>query len=155
MIHQEYTEALRKGQKQFRADVAAGRYPYLQVLDEILENETVERQEDLGQVEIPMERIAGTRTAGRKTAFSSGFLPLLGEDTEFAAKWRALCAAHMGEEGIRDPVEAWEYLGRFYIGEGNKRVSVLRWFGAAKVPARVTRLVPPRRDTRERRIYYE
>ncbi len=155
MTHQEYTEALRRGQKEFRADVAAGRYPYLQVLDDLLENGTVERQEDLGQVEIPMELIAGTRTAGRKTAFSRSFLPLLGEDTEFAAKWRALCAAHMSEEGIRDPVEAWEYLGRFYIGEGNKRVSVLRWFGAAKVPARVTRLVPPRRDTRERRIYYE
>ena len=53
------------------------------------------------------------------------------EDTEFAAKWAGLCAAHLSDEGIRDPIKCYEYLGNFYVQEGNKRVSVLKSYEAA------------------------
>ena len=106
-------------------------------------------------LEIPADRIVGTRTAGRISAFSAGFLPLLDADSEFALKWMALCRAHLSDTGIRDPIECWEYLGDFYVQEGNKRVSVLRWFGAVTIPARVRRVLPRSFDTPRERAYGE
>ena len=43
----------------------------------------------------------------------------------------------------------------FYVVEGNKRVSVLKYFGAVSIPAQVTRMVPRRTNTKESRIYFE
>ncbi len=78
-------------------------------------------------------------------------MPLLDLKTEFGAKWTNLCIAHM-EEGIRDPVRCFEYMGRFYVQEGNKRVSVLKYFQASSVIANVTRVVPRYNDTPEVRL---
>ena len=150
----EYRKALKMGQKNFRANVSKGRYPYLQVLDDILEHTETESVVPLGLVDIPMELIVGTKTAGRTSAFASNFMPLLAEKTEFAQKWSVLCDAQENE-GIRDPIVAFEFMNRFYVQEGNKRVSVLKFFGAARVPGTVTRIIPKRTDTKENRIYYE
>ena len=79
---------------------------------------------------------------------------LLEENSEFAAKWASLAASHL-QEGIRDPIVAVEYLNRFYVVEGHKRVSVLRFFGATTVRAEVKRLLPPRSDDPEIAVYYE
>ena len=81
-------------------------------------------------------------------------MPLLPENTEFASKWVSLCMAHV-EEGIHDAIKAYEYMGRFYVQEGNKRVSVLKYFGADSIFATVTRVVPQFNDTPEIREYYE
>ena len=154
MPMEEYKKARKMGQKNFRACVAKGQYPYLQVLDAILEHTDVGSTVPLGLVDIPMDFIVGTKTAGRTTAFASNFMPLLGEETEFAHKWSALCQAQM-DEGIRDPIIAYEFMNRFYVVEGNKRVSVLKYFGAARVPGTVTRVMPKRTNTKENRIYFE
>ena len=150
----EYERAQKLGTRDYREAISAGRYPYLPVLDDILENARVEAQLPVGVVEIPLELIVGTKTAGRTAAFASNFMPLLGMDTEFAGKWVNLCRAHV-EEGIRDPIRCYEYLGRFYVQEGNKRVSVLKYFGADSISANVTRVVPRYADRPEIRVYYE
>ena len=139
---EQYGRALRQGRKCHKDCVLRGRYPYPQVLDEILSEAMTAGQVELGVLEIPTEQITGTKTAGRRTAFSAGFMPLMDPDTEFAAKWIDLCEAHLGDEGIRDPIRCFEYLGRFYVQEGNKRVSVLKSYGAPTVPAYVIRLIP-------------
>ena len=154
MSMEEYKKALKMGQKNFRACVSKGQYPYLQVLDAILEHTEVGSTVPLGLVDIPMDFIVGTKTAGRTSAFASNFMPLLGEDTEFAHKWANLCQAQM-DEGIRDPIIAYEFMNRFYVVEGNKRVSVLKYFGAARVPGTVTRVIPKRTNTKENRLYFE
>ncbi len=46
-------------------------------------------------------------------------------------------------------------MNRFYVVEGNKRVSVLKYVDAVSIQAEVTRLVPQKTDTKENRIYYE
>ena len=51
----EYRKAQRAGQKSFRACVAKGMYPYLQVLDDILENSAADTTQALGVKEIPAE----------------------------------------------------------------------------------------------------
>ncbi len=151
---EDYKSALKAGQRAYRACVARGQSPYLAVLDDILANVNIVAQEPLGLVEIPAESIAGTKTSGRHTAFAPNFMPLLEADTEFASKWSHLCDAHL-EEGIQNPIIAYEYLNKFYVQEGNKRVSVLKYYGAVKIAGTVTRLVPERNDTLENRIYYE
>ena len=152
---EEYALALRQGQKEFRELAAAGRPTYPAVLDEILADSTVNAVLDIGTFEIPADRIIGTKSAGRITAFTASFLPLLGDETEFAKKWVNLCADHLGDIGIRDPIICYEYLGNFYVEEGNKRVSVLRYFGAPRIPSQVKRVMPKVSDDPRIKAYYE
>ncbi len=86
----DYTGALRLGRKQYQAAVAKGEYPYLPVLDDILANAEIASEVSLGIMDVPLERIVGTKTQGRTQAFASNFMPLLGEKTEFGAKWAYL-----------------------------------------------------------------
>ena len=139
---EEYIQALRAGQKEYKTLLAEGKNPYPLVLDEILEGNSVEIVENLGLVEIPAELIVGTKAAGRISAFSAGFLPLLEQESEFGSKWIHLCRANLTDEGIRDPILCYEYLGKFYVQEGNKRVSVLKYMGAARIPGMVKRIMP-------------
>lgn len=151
---EEYLAALKKGQKEFRAAAAAGHSPYPKVLDEILKGKGPENIQEIGIVEVPVERIVGVRSAGRITAFTRNFLPLLDEDSEFGIKWQTLCLAHL-TEGIQDPILCFEYLGEFFVQEGNKRVSVLRHMGATRVTAIVRRIQPPASDKPRVQAYRE
>lgn len=151
----EYNLALKHGQKEYRELVMEGRSPYPAVLDDILPENNTDSVVDVGLVEIPSERIIGTKSAGRITAFTASFRPLLDSKSEFAVKWVNLCAAHLGETGITDPILCYEYLGNFYVQEGNKRVSVLRHFGSPRIPGTVKRIVPPLTDEPRIQAYYE
>ena len=152
---EEYNLAYKQGLKESRELAAAGKEPHPAVLDEILGELNAESVMNVGMVEIPAERIVGTKSAGRITAFSPTFRPLLGPDTEFANKWIQLCADHLSDVGIREPIECYEYLGNFYVQEGNKRVSVLRHFGAPRIPGQVKRVMPPKSEEPRIRAYYE
>ena len=152
---EEYLRALRAGQKEQKELLAKGLDTSAQVLDTILREVSTDSTMDIGLVEIPAERIVGTKTAGRISAFTPSFLPLLGTESEFAHKWMMLCQAHLSDEGIRDPIVCFEYLGNFYVQEGNKRVSVLRYFGAPKIPGYVTRILPERTHDPKVLAYYE
>ena len=83
---EEFNEALRLGQKEYKEASAAGKRKHPLVLEELLQDLT-ESVVDVGLVEIPAERIIGVKAAGRVTAFSAGFRPLLDQKTEFGAKW--------------------------------------------------------------------
>ena len=146
---EHYLRALKAGQKDHRQHIQNGTAPYLSVLDEILPAYTTSGEINLGMIEIPMERIAGTKTKGRTNAFASNFMPLLAVDSEFGFKWRNLCEAHLSDAGIRDPISCYEFLGKFYVQEGNKRVSVLKYFGASSVCGNVTRILPGASDAPE------
>ena len=151
---EEYAQALKKGQRESRELSAMGKRAHPLVLDEILPENYPGAVVDVGLLEIPAERIVGTKSAGRITAFSPSFRPLLPAKSEFAMKWINLCAAHL-EEGIQDPILCFEYLGEFYVQEGNKRVSVLRHFDAPRIPSQVRRVVPPMSDEPRIKAYYE
>jgi basic membrane lipoprotein Med (substrate-binding protein (PBP1-ABC) superfamily) len=143
----EYEKALRIGKRE-------GGCP--DVLDDILKEKNIMSVQGipLGVVQIPMDQIAGTKSAGRSSAFSKNFYPLLKPDSEFGSKWISLYRSHI-DEGIREPVKAYEYMNKFYIEEGNKRVSVLRYLGAVSVPGNVIRIVPPRSQDKDVQIYYQ
>ena len=152
----EYIRAQKMAQKEYRERIAAGKNPYPAVLDEILpDGVTPDTVKDIGVVEIPAERIVGVKSAGRIAAFTASFLPLLDENTEFGMKWAALCEAHLGDAGIQEPIVCFEYLGNFYVQEGNKRTSVLRYFGSPRIPGHVQRIVPPLSDDPRIKAYHE
>lgn len=152
---EEYTRALKAGQKEQRELLAKGLAEHPAVLDMLISETDIESTKNLGLIEIPTELIVGTKTAGRITAFTPSFLPLLNLGSEFASKWVLLCNAHLSDEGIRDPIVCYEYLGKFYVQEGNKRVSVLRHFDAPRIPGYVTRLLPKVSDDPKIKTYYE
>ena len=147
-------EALKMGQKKYREQASSGNYPYLPVLDDLLAQTDIESRTKLGTIDIPLDLIVGTSTEGRTTAFASNFMPLLKESSEFATKWASLVDALI-EEGQRDPVIAYEFMGKYYIVEGNKRVSVSKYLGAVSLYGTVTRMVPKRSDDPEVKLYYE
>lgn len=149
-----YKDALKLGQKEKRHCISQGRYPYLPVLEEIVSKEQMLTGIRLGLMQIPAEFIVGTKTAARTNAFARNFMPLAEERTEFADKWETLCQSHL-QEGIRDPIKVYEYVNRFYVEEGNKRVSVLKYFDAVNIPAEVIRIYPPKNGSKEVKCYEE
>ena len=151
----QYAAALKAGQKCYKEAVLKGEYPYPQVLDEIFDEHLAAGRAELGLIDVPMDRIVGTKSEGRRNAFAANFMPLLPMETEFGSKWVALCDANLGSEGIRDPIRCYEYLGRFYVQEGNKRVSVLKSFDAPTIAGQVTRIIPVWSEDEEIRLYYE
>ena len=149
-----YKEALKLGQKEVRARLAKDEDPYLPALDDIIPPEKALTGIRLGVMQIPVWFIVGTKTSGRLNAFAANFLPIIDEGTEFADKWETLYRSHISE-GIRDPIKVYEYLNRYYVEEGNKRVSVLKYCGAYSVPANVTRIMPESDGSEEVQRYYE
>ena len=95
MAREDYQKALKKGERSYARYLSEGKYPYLQVLEELLSHTDVVAEEDLGICSIPSEMIVGTFTAGRRTAFAPNFMPLLDDESEFAAKWQTLYNAHL------------------------------------------------------------
>ena len=149
-----YKEAVKKGQKEKKNCINEGVDPYLPALDEMVSSDKIITEVNLGVMQVPAEWIVGTKTASRANAFARNFMPLLASDTEFGMKWKSLCESHV-EEGIHDSVKAYEYLNRYYVQEGNKRVSVLKFFDAVTIPTEVIRVLPIKDGSKEVEIYYE
>ena len=154
-VKEEYLAALKEGQKEQAKLASLGKDPGPAVLEELLPEMTKLPVQELKSQEIPMDRIVGTVTRGRISALTAGFLPLLPEETEFALKWMALCEAHLSDTGLRDPILCYEYLGSFYVQEGNKRVSVLKHFGNTRILSDIRRILPEKSDDPRVRAYYE
>ncbi len=150
-----YARALKMGQKEQRALYLQGKEPNPAVLDHILGDASTLSTVNLGVLEIPVERIVGVKSAGRISAFTASFLPLMDKESEFAQKWMYLYADNLGDTGIQEPIVCYEYLGNFYIQEGNKRVSVLKYCGAPRIAGVVHRVLPTKTDEPEIRAYYE
>lgn len=149
-----YRKAQKKGEHAYRKALLSGAYPYPQVLEDILSHESQVAEVPIGLHDIPLDFIAGTYTDGRRNSFANNFMPLLDEDTEFAVKWSRLADAHLAE-GIQSPIKVYEYFHRFYVMEGNKRVSVLKYFDADSISGNVIRVLPPHNGAKRNRVYYE
>ncbi len=154
MASNDYTAALKQGRRSYRTALTKGEYPYLPVLDEMISYTEVAAIENLGIMDIPLSKIVGTKTVGRSNAFANNFMPLLPEDSEFGSKWSSLYN-HQIDDGINDPIIAYEFMNQFYVQEGNKRVSVMKYLKTYSLAASVTRLVPKKSDDKENRLYYE
>ena len=153
---EEYVKARKLGTKEYNKALSEGHYPYLPALDHMLEKRTTLNEIPVGTFNIPISLIVGTVTTGRQDSFARNFMPLLAPDTEFGTKWISLME-YQTEHGISDAIKVIEFMGKFYVLEGNKRVSVMRYLGQSVMLATVTRIMPPQadEDDKEVRIYNE
>ena len=151
---EDYAKARKLGSKEYQKALSEGRYPYLPALDYMLGTRTTMIEEQVGMTEIPLPLVVGTVTRGRQESFARNFMPLLPADTEFGTKWINLMN-YQTEHGIQDAITVIEFLGKFYVSEGNKRVSVMKFLEQPTILANVTRVLPPQSDEKEVKIYYE
>ncbi len=152
---ENYRDAVQKGKRAYQNRKSKGHSGHLPSLEGYLKDVEIVSTVPLGHLEVPLSKVVGTYTDARRTAFAYNFMPLDIAQSDFKEKWISLCEAHL-EEGIRDPIKVYEYMNWFYVQEGNKRVSVLKYFDAWSVQAEVIRLVPKRDPEDElNTIYYE
>ncbi len=150
-----YIAARKLGLKEYTKNVSNGLSGYLPFLEDVAKDIEILYEQDLGTLELPLHKIAGTYTKARSKAFAANFMPIIGPRTEFAQKWINLCVAHINE-GIREPIKVYEFLNRFYVIEGNKRVSVLKYYNAYSIWGQVIRLIPKKDENNLTiSIYYE
>ena len=154
MTFDNYDSALKLGKREMNLRKNRHEDPYLPVLDDVAPNAMALPARSLRLVSIPLNQIVGTATHGRTTAFAANFMPIIDSVSEFAAKWERLYESVINE-GVNSPIKAYEYMNKFYVIEGNKRVSVMKFLNAAAIEGEVIRLIPPRTDDAANRIYYE
>ncbi len=131
------------------------KYTELLSLDKILNKNSIHAEVNLGYMEIMTENIIGTRSSSRAYGFSRNFMPVLEEKSEFSTKWLILYESVL-ENGILEPIKVYEYMHKYYVEEGNKRVSVSKYIGAPLLPATVTRIIPKYDENNEEIVvYYE
>lgn len=126
--------------------------PGLPVLDHYLDRFQIRRKVTKGVREILIDRIAGTCHEGRTESFAGNFMPLLPSDSEFAAKWMNLYNSVL-DEGLRDPIKVYLIYGRFFVEEGNKRVSVTKYLGNPLISASITELIADPVDFPNSKLY--
>lgn len=149
-----YSKARREGLRVYQAAIQANADPYLPVLEDRVPNLSQLSRLSLGIQSIPLDRVIGSVSQGRSYAFSEGFLPILEVGSEFASKWEQLCES-VESEGVNQPITVLEYLGYYYVIEGNKRTSVMKFLNARDIEADVTRVFPPRSADPAVVSYYE
>ena len=149
-----YGKARREGLRIYSAAIQAHEDPYLPVLEETEPALARLNRKALGVQTVPLERVAGSVSRGRSYAFTRGFYPILESGSEFAGKWERLYVS-VEENGINQPVTLLEYMGTYYVTEGNKRVSVMKCMGAVDIEGDVTRVIPPPIDDAEHQAYSE
>ena len=149
-----YSRARKLALKEYHARIQRHENPFLPVLAEIDESLNALSRVSLGLIQVPLSKVVGTASKGRTNAFAANFMPLLDQGSEFSAKWNTLYNSVV-EDGLRQPVKAYEYLNKFYLVEGNKRVSVMKYLDAVSIEAEVTRVIPARTDDPENQLYFE
>ena len=149
-----YSKARREGLRVYQQAIQANSDPYLPVLEERVPALSSLSRLSLGVMTIPLYRVVGSVSRGRSYAFAEDFLPILEGGSEFAGKWERLCES-VEAEGVNQPITVLEYLGSYYVIEGNKRTSVSKYLDARDIEADVTRVYPPKSDDPEIVSYYE
>lgn len=148
-----YQEAQRQGRRAYTEARLRRKDPYLPSFEQRFGN-AKRKEVPVGLMEIPVSMIEGTFSNARRESFAPNFLPLLDESTEFGSKWSRLLAVQE-EEGFTDPIIVYEFNHRFYVAEGNKRTSVMKYQKVPVIPAEVVRILPNRGEMAERHLYEE
>lgn len=150
----DYELARKLGKKALKAAKKNNEELYLPVLDLTDASKNVFREMHVGLMELPVNRIKGTKEISRRNAFAGNFMPLHGLDSEFAYKWSDLYDA-VASCGIRDAIKVYEYMHKYYVQEGNKRVSVSKFYKIDFILADVVRMIPRNDGSDEVTAYYE
>ena len=127
----------------------------LPLLKTVLDTYNVAGETDLGVVKIPVKQIVGVVAEEDRDAYVSDFFPLPSVNSEFAEKWTMMFMENLSDAGLSKPIRCYEFLGKFYVVDGKKRVSAVKAQGTIMIDAQVTRILPVETDDPEIQSYYE
>ena len=127
----------------------------LPLLKTVLDTYNVAGETDLGIVKIPVKQIVGVVAEEDRDAYVSDFFPLPSVNSEFAEKWTMMFMENLSDAGLSNPIRCYEFLGKFYVVDGKKRVSAVKAQGTVMIDAQVTRILPVETDDPEIQSYYE
>ena len=127
----------------------------LPLLKTVLDTYNVAGETDLGVVKIPVKQIVGVVAEEDRDAYVSDFFPLPSVNSEFAEKWTMMFMENLSDAGLSNPIRCYEFLGKFYVVDGKKRVSAVKAQGTIMIDAQVTRILPVETDDPEIQSYYE
>ena len=152
---ERYSVVQNQAKRVVRKGTFNGKDAALPTLESVLDQNKVAGKVDLGVVDIPVNQIVGIASDSDRDIYTSDFLPLLSIKSKYAEKWTQLFVSHLGNAGLVDPIRCYEYLGKFYVVDGKKRVSAVKAHGAMTIKASVTRIMPVESDEPDIQSYYE
>ena len=122
----------------------------------LVDDRMVSHREDLGELVIPVNLIVGVaRTSDQVNHYTSEFLPIPAPNSRFAEHWMRIYEVFYLHEVNSNVIKCYEYLGKFYVADGLKRVSIAKTLGISTMRAQVIRILPIRTDTKEVQQYFD
>ena len=133
------------------------RFPLTPVsLNMILDDGMISRKQELGILEIPTNLIVGVaEDSERRQLYTKDFLPVSPPDSDYADQWCRLYQALLTKADYDNPISCYEYLGKFYVCDGMKRVSAAKYHSVTCLRAHVIRILPLNAASRGVSLYYD
>ena len=155
-VHELYQQAYAKATTSLERAKKKG-MPLCPVdLNCLMEDRMISYRLDLGIMEIPTSLIVGVAETSEKSAlYTKEFLPVSAPKSEFADQWRYIFRRYSADGGLPGFVSCYEYIGKFYVVDGLKRVSVAKFSKAPMIRSKVIRIMPIRTDARSIQLYYD
>lgn len=155
-VHEQYQKAYALAQKKLQ-DEKKQRLPMRPAaLITLLDEKMISYRQDMGILDIPTNLIVGVaEDTEAALLYTKEFLPVSVPNSAYADLWRVLYRdLHAGAE-FKEAISCFEYLGKFYVRDGMKRVSVSMYAGIPSIKAHVVRILPMRTDEKEVILYYD
>lgn len=122
----------------------------------LMDDRLVSNRVDLGELAIPVNLIVGVaNTSDQVNHYTSEFLPIPAPNSKFAEHWMRIYEVFYLQEVDLNAIKCYEYLGKFYVADGLKRVSIAKTLGISTMRAQVIRILPIRTDTKEVQQYFD
>lgn len=155
-VHEIYQQAYAKATTSLERAKKKG-MPVCPVdLNSLMEDRMISYRLDLGVMEIPTTLIIGVAEDSEKSAlYTKEFLPISAPKSEFADQWRDIYLRHSSGNGMTGYVHCYEYLGKFFVLDGLKRVSVAKLSKASTIRSKVVRIMPIRTDVKSVQLYFD
>ena len=150
-----YRAAQKRALKQQKKDEKQGNKQEPEELSAIIRENTEAERVELGVMDIPTDQIIGVAEDDGKNMYAADFMPVSFAGSNYAYQWRELCMDYRKDKEFFSPLHCYEYLGKFYVIDGKKRVSVLKYLKAPTACAYVTRILPVLSEEKHIQIYYE
>lgn len=125
-------------------------------LNDLLNEKMISYRVDLGVLEIPTNLIVGVYEPNEDISlYTKEFLPVSRPNSDHAEGWRRVCSDLLRKTGKYDSIDCVEYLGKFYVSDGLKWVSVAKSLAITEMCAHVIRIMPSKTDSKEVELYYD
>ena len=153
-VYEKYRTCSAKGK---HIDARTPRYDRFQCPDELTAmlrpGKRIETEE-LGIMEIPVSKIVGIASICGKESYAGNFLPIASPKSSYAEAWCNIYLKYLNDVEIA-PILCYEYLGKFYVIDGKKRVSVMKCNNIPLLRAKVMRIYPVDKESPEAIRYSE